>query len=114
MTTINKNNQSAQLLLELLEEVRLTALNLAIASAKFKAHNLTQDSIKKDLTEVVSLSLDAVQSLSKFLESIGLKEGFNNIISGNIEHRHIDESLDKLVQYLEGITDNFMIDQGLK
>jgi len=114
MTTIQKSNQNAQLLLELMEEVRLTSLNLAIASAKFNARNMTQDNIKKDLTEVVSLSLDSVQSLSKFLENIGLKEGFNNIISGSIDQNQISENLEKLAKYLEEVTNNFLIDQGLK
>ena len=114
MSILQKSDQRAQLLLELMEEVRLTSLNLAIASAKFKARNLTQDKIKRDLTEVVSLSLDSVQSLSKFLESIGLKEGFNNIIAGNFDHEKINEDLEKLARYLENISTNFMADRGLK
>ena len=114
MTILQKSDQRAEHLLELMEEVRLTSLNLAIASAKFRACNMTQDKIKKDLTEVVSLSLDSVQSLSKFLEGIGLKEGFNNIIAGNIDHEKVSKDLEKLAKYLEGISSNFLADRGLE
>jgi ketol-acid reductoisomerase len=55
---------SSKSIVELLEEIRLTSLNLAISSAKFKAYNLRQNQIKKDLSEMVALALEAVQILS--------------------------------------------------
>ncbi|NIR67355.1 MAG: hypothetical protein GWO41_07780 [candidate division Zixibacteria bacterium] len=98
---------------DLVEEIRLASLNLAVASAKFKANNIRQALIKKDLTEVVALALESVQFISKFLEEIGIKVSQSSWLSDEIDHDRIDANLMKLRGYLESITNNFMKDKGL-
>lgn len=96
----------------LLEEIRMTSLNLAVASAKFKAYNPKQDQIKKDLVEVVALALESVQFLSRFLDTIGIKADADPILINEIDHNKVGDNLHKLSKYIERITDNFMKDQG--
>jgi hypothetical protein len=101
-------------IVNLLEEIRLTSLNLAVASAKFQAYNVRQDTIKKDLTEVVALALEAVQFLSRFLEEIGLRSAQKSWLTDHVDHEKINANLKRLYDYLESITDNFMKDKGLR
>ncbi|HEQ97858.1 MAG TPA: hypothetical protein ENO22_00775 [candidate division Zixibacteria bacterium] len=100
-------------IIDLLEEIRLTSLNLAVASAKFKAYNIRQAHIKKDLTEVVALALESVQFITKFLEEMGMKLPQSSWLSDEIDHEKINDNLIKLREYLESITNNFMKDKGL-
>lgn len=98
---------------DLLEEIRTTSLNLAMASAKFKAYNVRQNQIKKDLVEVVALALESVQFLSKFLDAIGIKADAKPILMSELDHNKVGDKLQRLSEYIERITDNFMKDHGL-
>jgi len=101
-------------IIDLLEEVRLTSLNLAIASAKFKAFNLKQDQIKKKLSEMVALVLESVQILSNFLVQVGIKR--NQQLNPNVEidHQKLEENLQKIAEFINSITNGFIQDSGLK
>ena len=96
---------------ELLEEIRMASLNLAVASAKFKAHNQRQDQIKKDLVVVVALALESVQFLSKFLDAIGIKANAKPFLMAEVDHDKAEYDLQKLSQYIERITENFLKDR---
>ncbi|MBD3217125.1 MAG: hypothetical protein GF310_02530 [candidate division Zixibacteria bacterium] len=109
-----ENREVPENIVSLLEEIRLTSLNLAVASAKFQAYNIRQDKIKKDLTEVVALALESVQFLSRFLEEIGMKTAQKSWLTEEVDHEKVNENLRKLYDYLENITDNFMKDKGLR
>ncbi len=98
----------------LLEEIRMTSLNLAVASAKFKTYNRRQDQIKKDLVEVVALALESVQFLSKFLEAIGIKADMKPFLMTSLDHDKVGGKLQKLSEYIERITENFMKDREMK
>ena len=100
-------------IIDLLEEIRLTSLNLAVASAKFKVQNIRQDQIKKDLTEVVALALESVQFLSRFLEEMGMKAREKTWLTDEIDHNKINDNLKRLYEYIENITESFMKDKGL-
>ncbi len=105
---------SSKSIVELLEDVRLTSLNLAISSAKFKAYNLRQNQIKKDLSEMVALALEAVQVLSSFLVMVGIKDDTPGSTRAEVDHEKLERSLEQISEFIGNITDGFMKDRGLQ
>ncbi len=101
-------------IVEMLEDVRMTSINLAVASAKFKVFTDHQEQIKKDLTEVVALALESVQFLSKFLEKMGFEASTAHKYGPDLDQEKLDRNLDKLKDYIERITDSFLRDRELK
>jgi hypothetical protein len=109
-----QQNISAEDIVNLIEDVRLTTLNLAIASSKFKSGNSRQDLIRKDLVDVVTMALESIQSLSKFLEIIGVEGGSHPALVDNVDHRKLENNFERVAEYLKRIADNFSRDRGLE
>ena len=105
---------SSKNIVELLEDIRLTSLNLAISSAKIKAYNLRQNQIKKDLSEMVALALESVQILSNFLVRVGIKNDIPGSTMAEVDHKKLERSLEQISEFISSITDGFMRDRGLK
>lgn len=105
---------STKSIVELLEDIRLTSLNLAVSSAKFKAYNLRQNQIKKDLAEMVALALESVQILSNFLAKVGIKNDAHGSSEAEVDHEKLERSLEQISKFISSITDGFMRDRGLK
>ncbi len=97
---------------DLVEEVRLTSLNLAIASSKFKALNDHQDQIKKSLTEVVALALESVHMLSQFLSAVGFATQDQSSGLTDVEQEKLDNNLKAITEYVKKISENYLRDRG--
>lgn len=100
-------------LVGLVEEIRMTALNLAIASAKFHPDSPGMDAAKKDLTELVTTSLESVNQLTKFLGLIGL-ERKSEPFSDEIDHENLEENLKRIIEYVKKISDSFNEARGFR
>ncbi|MBD3382179.1 MAG: hypothetical protein GF404_08280 [candidate division Zixibacteria bacterium] len=100
-------------LVELVEEIRMTALNLAIASAKFHPDSPGLDAAKKDLTELVTTSLESVNQLTKFLGLVGL-ERKSEPCDDDVDHEALEENLKNILDFVQRISKNFLQARGLK
>ena len=74
MRTVAKSETDWGAVESLIEEIRITTLNLAIAATKFSGGSDARASVRKSTTDLVNLCLDTVHRLASVLRTTAAGE----------------------------------------
>jgi len=65
------NDLSKEDIAQIIEDIRLTALNMAISAAKLEIKGESRTILRKKISELVNMSLQTVNKLSVIFKSLG-------------------------------------------
>ena len=64
---------------EIVEEIRLTSLNMAVAAARLKVTGERRTAIRKEISDLLTISLNAAKQLTKAIAAMTSRDGGSQI-----------------------------------